>query len=118
MDILTHATTRLITASPFLADRPELAVGLVAGSVLLGLDALCPLMDKDAFLRALQTWSPAFPMQLAFSSSVGAASVLFGWKGVELGAGRLTGLIGLDCVGTQSSTVPRHLRRSPEFPPC
>src|SRR6516164_1443007 len=103
MDIVTHAGIGLIAASPFLADRPELAVGIVAGSVLPDLDALCRLANKIAFLSWHQSWSHAFPVQLAFSLGLGVVATLLGWKGIELGAGLLAGLIGhtlLDLTNT------------------
>lgn len=103
MDIVTHAGIGLIAASPFLADRPELALGIVAGSVLPDLDALCRLADKRAFLRAHQTWTHASPVQFVFSFGIAALAAWFGWKGVELGGGLLVGLMGhslLDLTNT------------------
>jgi membrane-bound metal-dependent hydrolase YbcI (DUF457 family) len=103
MDIVTHAGIGLIAASPFLADRPELAVGIVAGSVLPDLDALYRLADKVPFLRAHQSWSHALPVQLAVGIALGLTATLLGWKGIELGAGLLAGLIGhtlLDLTNT------------------
>jgi membrane-bound metal-dependent hydrolase YbcI (DUF457 family) len=103
MDILTHAAIGLIVASPFLVDRPEFAVGVVAGSVLPDLDALCRLVSKRAFLLAHQTWSHSLPIQLALSIVVGAIAALSGLRGVELGGGLLAGLIGhslLDLTNT------------------
>lgn len=103
MDILTHAGIGLIAASPFLAHRPALAVGIVAGSVLPDLDAFCRLLDKRAFLRAHQTWSHALPVQLAMSLGVGAVATLSGWNGLELGGGLLAGFTGhslLDLTNT------------------
>ena len=103
MDILTHAGVGLIAASPFLADRPELALGLVAGSVLPDLDAVCRLAGKQAFLRAHQSWSHALPVHLVLSVGIGVAAALFGWNGFELGAGLLAGLVGhtaLDVTNT------------------
>jgi membrane-bound metal-dependent hydrolase YbcI (DUF457 family) len=103
MDILTHAGIGLIAASPFLADRPELAVGVVAGSVLPDLDALCRLVNKRTFLRAHQTWSHVLPVHLGFSLAVGALATAFGWRGIDLGAGLFVGLLGhsvLDMTNT------------------
>jgi len=103
MDIVTHAGIGLITASPFLSDRPELALGLVSGSVLPDLDALCRLVDKRAFLRVHQTWSHGLPVHMALSLGVGAAAAVFGWRGVELGVGLLAGFLGhslLDLTNT------------------
>jgi membrane-bound metal-dependent hydrolase YbcI (DUF457 family) len=103
MDILTHAGIGLIAASPFLATRPELGLGIVAGSVLPDLDAFCRLLNKRAFLRAHQTWSHALPVHLAASLAAGGVVGLFGWNGFELGGGLLAGLIGhslLDLTNT------------------
>jgi membrane-bound metal-dependent hydrolase YbcI (DUF457 family) len=103
MDIATHAGVGLIAASPFLADRPELAVGVVVGSVLPDLDALFRLVDKRTFLRAHQTWTHALPVHLAISLAVGALAVSLGWSGFELGAGLFAGLVGhsaLDITNT------------------
>jgi membrane-bound metal-dependent hydrolase YbcI (DUF457 family) len=93
----------LIAASPFLVTQPELALGIVAGSVLPDLDSLCRLVNKRAFLRAHQTWSHALPVQLALSFGSAAVAALFGLKGLELGGGLLSGLIGhslLDLTNT------------------
>jgi len=103
MDIVTHAGIGLIAASPFLADRPELAVGIVAGSVIPDLDALCRLRDKTAFLRAHQTWSHALPVQLAFSAGAAFVSTLLGLRGMEVGIGLFAGFLGhslLDLTNT------------------
>ena len=103
MDIMTHAGIGLIAASPFLADRPELAAGIVAGSVLPDLDALCRLRAKTAFLRAHQTWSHALPVQLVFSAAVGFMAALLGWRGLEVGMGLFAGFLGhslLDLTNT------------------
>jgi membrane-bound metal-dependent hydrolase YbcI (DUF457 family) len=103
MDIVTHAGIGLIAASPFLPDRPELALGIVAGSVLPDLDALYRLADRVTFLRGHQSWSHALPVQLVLSIALGLAAALLGWRGIELGAGLLAGLVGhslLDLTNT------------------
>lgn len=103
MDAVTHAGIGLIAASPFLPDRPELALGIVAGSVLPDLDALWRLGNKTAFLRAHQTWSHALPVQLLFSILTGCLASLAGWKGLRLGGGVFAGLMGhslLDLTNT------------------
>lgn len=103
MDIVTHAGIGLVAASPFMADRPEMAVGIVAGSVLPDLDALCRLRNKTAFLRAHQTWSHALPVQLIVSAGTGFTAALLGWRGAEIGLGLLAGLMGhslLDITNT------------------
>src|SRR5215468_216664 len=103
MDIVTHAGVGLVAASPFLADRPELAVGIVAGSVLPDLDALCRLQSKTAFLRAHQTWSHALPVQLTLSAGTAFIAALLGWRGIEVGMGLFAGFVGhslLDLTNT------------------
>jgi len=108
MDILTHAGVGLIAASPFLANSPELALGLVAGSVLPDLDALSRLVNKRAFLHAHQTWSHALPIQLAFCLGLGAIAAWFGLRGAELGGGLSAGLTGhslLDLSNTYGVTL-------------
>src|SRR5689334_2978154 len=103
MDIVTHAGIGLVAASPFLTDRPEFAVGTVAGSVLPDLDAFCRLRDKTAFLRAHQTWSHALPVQITFSIGTALFGSLLGWRGIEIGIGLLAGLLGhslLDLTNT------------------
>lgn len=81
MEIITHAGIGLIAAAPMLNSRPELALGLVAGSVLPDLDALARVFGKRAFLRSHQTWSHAIPVQ-------GAVSVLAGVIASACGAVR------------------------------
>jgi membrane-bound metal-dependent hydrolase YbcI (DUF457 family) len=103
MDIATHAGIGLVAASPFLADRPELALGIVAGCVLPDLDALWRLRDKTAFLRAHQTWSHALPVQLTFSAGTAFIAALLGGRGVEVGLGLFAGFMGhslLDLTNT------------------
>jgi inner membrane protein len=103
MDIVTHAGIGLVAASPFLAERPELAVGIVAGSVLPDLDALRRLRDKTAFLRAHQTWSHALPVQLTFSAGAAFIAALLGWRSIEVGMGLVAGFLGhslLDLTNT------------------
>jgi membrane-bound metal-dependent hydrolase YbcI (DUF457 family) len=103
MDIVTHAGIGLVAASPFLVDRPEFALGIVAGSVLPDLDALCRLRSKTAFLRSHQTWSHALPVQLIFSVTAGFVASLLDGRAVEIGAGLFIGFLGhtlLDLTNT------------------
>jgi inner membrane protein len=86
MDIITHAGIGLIAAAPMLNSRPELALGLVAGSVLPDLDALSRVFGKRAFLRSHQTWSHALPLQAAVSVLTGFLANACGADGVLLGA--------------------------------
>jgi membrane-bound metal-dependent hydrolase YbcI (DUF457 family) len=93
----------LIAASPFLANRPELALGIVAGSVLPDLDALIRLAGKVSFLRWHQTWSHALPVHIVLSIAWGIIASLIGWKGLEAGGGLFAGLTGhslLDLTNT------------------
>jgi membrane-bound metal-dependent hydrolase YbcI (DUF457 family) len=103
VDILTHAGIGLIAASPFLADRPELALGIAAGSVLPDLDALSRLVNRRAFLQAHQTSTHALPVQAAVAVLAGGLATYVGWNGVEIGGGLLAGLVGhslLDLTNT------------------
>jgi membrane-bound metal-dependent hydrolase YbcI (DUF457 family) len=103
MDIVTHAGMGSVAASPFLADRPVLPLGIAASSVLPDLDSTCRLVNKTAFLRAHQTWSHALPVQQAASSAAGEVADSWGWNGVELGEGLFAGLMGhslLDLTNT------------------
>src|SRR5262249_720788 len=103
VDIATHASLGVLMASPFLATRPEFAVGLVAGSVVPDLDALSRVLGKRAFLRSHQTWSHALPVHLLASVAAGYAAAAAGWNGFDLGLGLLAGLVGhtlLDLTNT------------------
>ncbi len=92
MDIVTHAGIGLIAAAPLLNSRPELALGLVAGSVLPDLDALGRVLGKRAFLRSHQTWSHAIPMHAAVSLLAGVLARACSVDGLLLGAGLFAGL--------------------------
>jgi len=103
MDIVTHAGIGVIAAAPFMADRPELGLGLVAGSVLPDLDAFYRLIDKRSFLQAHQTWSHALPIQLLVSIGAGFCAHFGGGNGLALAAGLFAGLAGhtlLDLTNT------------------
>lgn len=92
MDIVTHAGIGLIAAVPVLDSHPELALGLVAGSVLPDLDALSRIFGKRAFLRSHQTWSHALPVHLVISAVAGGITQALGNDGFLLGAGLFAGL--------------------------
>jgi len=92
MDIVTHAGIGLIAAAPMLNSRPELALGLVAGSVLPDLDAMSRVFGKRAFLRSHQTWSHALPIQAAVSVLAGFVASCCGVSGLLLGVGLFAGL--------------------------
>jgi membrane-bound metal-dependent hydrolase YbcI (DUF457 family) len=103
MDIITHAGIGLVEGSPFLADRPELALGIIAGSVLPDLDSLCRLRGKMPFLRLHQTWSHALPVQLLFIAATALIAAILGLRAVELSLGLFAGLLGhslLDLTNT------------------
>ncbi len=61
MDIVTHALMGTIVASPWLQSHPEAAAGFMFGAVLPDLDAFSRVFGRQAFLRAHQTYSHAFP---------------------------------------------------------
>ncbi len=92
MDIVTHACIGLIAAAPVLSSHPELALGLVAGSVLPDLDALSRLFGKRAFLRSHQTWSHALPVHAVMSTLAGLLAHVCGADGLLLGSGLFAGL--------------------------
>lgn len=92
MDILTHACIGLIAAAPALNSHPELALAVVAGSVLPDLDALSRLFGKRAFLRSHQTWSHALPVQLLVAILTGYAAQMLGVHGILVATGLFAGL--------------------------
>jgi len=92
MDIFTHAGIGLIAAAPLLNSRPELALGLVAGSVLPDLDAAARIFGKRAFLRAHQTWTHALPVQAGAAVLAGVLAHHCGLDGLLAGSGLLAGL--------------------------
>lgn len=92
MDIITHAGIGLIAAIPALDSHPELALGLVAGSVLPDLDALSRIFGKRAFLRSHQTWSHALPVHVVISSLAGLLASACSVDGLSLGLGLFVGL--------------------------
>ena len=91
MDILTHACIGLIAAAPVLNSHPELALAMVAGSVLPDLDALSRLFGKRAFLRSHQTWSHALPVQLLVSVVAGFAAQRLDTQGMLVATGLFAG---------------------------
>ncbi len=92
MDIVTHAGIGLIAAIPVLDSHPELALGLVAGSVLPDLDALSRIFGKRAYLRSHQTWSHALLAQVVVSVLAGLLANVGGADGLLLGVGLFVGL--------------------------
>jgi len=91
MDIVTHAGIGVIAAAPFLDSRPELALGIVAGSVLPDLDALSRVFGKLVFLRLHQTWSHALLIQALLSVAAGFIASLGDFDGVSLALGMFAG---------------------------
>lgn len=92
MDIATHAGIGLIAAAPVLNSHPELALGLVAGSVLPDLDALSRIFGKRAFLFAHQTWSHALPVQAVISALAACSMSAWGFDGWLFGGGLFAAL--------------------------
>lgn len=92
MDIVTHAGIGVIAALPFLDSRPELALGVVAGSVLPDLDALSRVLGKLAFLRLHQTWSHALPIHALLGAIAGFIASFWPIDGVTLALGLFAGL--------------------------
>jgi membrane-bound metal-dependent hydrolase YbcI (DUF457 family) len=92
MDIVTHAGVGLIAAAPLVGAHPELALGIVAGSVVPDLDAMGRAFGKRAFLRVHQTWSHAIPVHAAFATLAGCTAQALGTDGLMLGAGLFAGL--------------------------
>jgi membrane-bound metal-dependent hydrolase YbcI (DUF457 family) len=92
MDIVTHAGIGLVAAAPLISTRPELALGIVAGSVVPDLDAFGRIFGKTAFLRIHQTWSHAIPVQAGFSCLAGLGAHVLGFDGLVFGTGLFFGL--------------------------
>lgn len=92
MDIVTHAGIGIIAATPVLDSHPELALGLVAGSVLPDLDTLSRILGKRAYLRSHQTWSHALPVHVVISTLAGLLAHACGVDGLMLGFGLFVGL--------------------------
>ncbi len=92
MDIATHAGIGLIAAAPVLNSQPELALGLVAGSVLPDLDAISRVFGKRAFVCAHQTWSHALTVQAATSALTGGIMCAAGLNGWQFGGGLFAAL--------------------------
>ncbi len=92
MDIITHAGIGLVLAGPAINSHPELAIGLVAGSVLPDLDALSRVFGKCAYLRWHQTWTHALPVQAAVSALAGFAVSAMGGNGWLAGLGLVVGM--------------------------
>ena len=80
MDIVTHAMLGIISAGP-VADRPEVAAGLLFGSVAPDLDSLSRVFGKRAFVRTHQSWSHALPV-LAVVAAAAAC-----WPGLGMAFG-------------------------------
>src|SRR5262245_6698141 len=92
MDIVTHTGVGLIAAAPIISTHPELALGIVAGSVVPDLDAFGRIFGKTAFLRLHQTWSHAIPVHVGFSALAGFGARALGFDGLMFGTGLFVGL--------------------------
>lgn len=103
VDVVTHAGMGLVLAAPLLGDHPELAIGLVAGSVLPDLDAFSRLAGKRAFLAAHQTWTHSLPVVALIAAVAGCAGYWAGLSGLELGIGMGLGML-LHCLLDLSNT--------------
>lgn len=92
VDIVTHAAIGVVLGTPFMLTMPELALGLMFGSVAPDLDALSRLFGKRAFLAAHQTWSHSLPV----IGLVGLATMLFSlsidWSWWSLATGVVVGM--------------------------
>lgn len=92
VDIVTHAAIGVVLGAPLMLTMPELALGLMFGSVAPDLDALSRLFGKRAFLAAHQTWSHSLPV----IGLVGVLTVLFslgiGWPWWSLATGVVIGM--------------------------
>ena len=93
MDIVTHAGIGLIAGAPLASSQPELAIGIVAGSVLPDLDALGRIFGKRTFLYLHQTWSHAIPVQALLSAIVGCIVHAVGIDGVMIAIGLFAGQV-------------------------
>jgi membrane-bound metal-dependent hydrolase YbcI (DUF457 family) len=93
MDIVTHAGIGMIAGAPLASSQPELAIGIVAGSVLPDLDALGRVFGKRTFLHIHQTWSHAIPVQAVLSVIAGCIAHAVGIDGVMIAIGLFAGLV-------------------------
>ena len=92
VDIVTHAGIGLVLGAPFIASAPEVALGLVFGSVLPDLDALSRVFGKRAFLVCHQTWSHSLPVIVMLSVIASLFAALAGWSWFHLGLGLAVGM--------------------------
>ena len=92
VDIVTHAGIGLVLGAPFFTSAPELALGLIFGSVLPDLDAFSRLFGKRAFLGAHQTWSHSLPMIVMVGIATVVLSLMLGWPWWSLAVGTMTGM--------------------------
>ena len=92
VDIVTHAGIGLVLGAPFIASAPEVALGLVFGSVLPDLDVLSRVFGKRAFLVCHQTWSHSLPVIILISVIASCFAMLAGWSWFHLGLGLAVGM--------------------------
>jgi membrane-bound metal-dependent hydrolase YbcI (DUF457 family) len=62
VDVVTHAMSGFVLASPFVTTQPAAASTFMLASVAPDLDVLSRVFGKRAFLRAHQTWTHALPL--------------------------------------------------------
>jgi len=106
MDILTHAGMGIIMAAPFAVTNPELALGLVFGSVAPDLDTFSRVFGKRAFLAWHQTYSHALPLILFFAILM--SPLVTGWFSRDICLGFAVGAVGhslLDYSNTLGVTL-------------
>lgn len=92
VDIVTHAAIGVVLGAPFMLTMPELALGLIFGSVAPDLDAFSRLFGKRAFLRSHQTWSHSLPVILLVGVLAFVVSLMIGWPWWGLAAGLVIGM--------------------------
>jgi membrane-bound metal-dependent hydrolase YbcI (DUF457 family) len=78
VDIVTHGMMGVIVASPFAATHPEAAAAFMFGSVAPDLDAFTRVFGRQAFMRAHQTYSHAYPVIALIGLAAWGAREAFG----------------------------------------
>lgn len=79
MDIVTHAMSGVILASPLARTTPLTAAALVFGCVLPDLDVLSRSFGKTAFLRWHQTYTHSLPI---IAIVTGVSWLIWSWLGL------------------------------------
>ena len=114
MDIVTHAMTGTIIASPFFSTAPVTAGCFVLGSVLPDVDSLGRLFGKRAFLRCHQTYTHSLPVILGLTVLLWPLPAWLKinepWAPATLGAGMLLHAL-LDTTNTYGVALLRPFGR-------